>query len=151
MGYVSLFRAINKALQPQKRTAAPKTQVYVAINGQQAGPFTKTELTQLVKNGTLTSQTMVWQTGMPAWAPATNVPEVHKLLLLHTPKSKTPIKAPIPQAQQPPEHPLRSDLISAMAQLGFKGADVTKSVDALLTEQPQITCADALKILLQKQ
>lgn len=152
MSYSYLYRAINKVMQPQKQ-APNKMQVYVVVNGQQAGPFTKTELTQLIKNGTLTAETLVWELGMANWAQAATMPNVNKLLILNAPKRKA-IGALKPQAASKPEpkapHPLRADLINAMSQLGFKGADIAKSVDALLAEQPDITSAAALKILLKQ-
>ena len=143
-------------MQPKKVTPPKlpeqKMAVYVLVEGQQAGPSTKTELAQLVKNGTLRSETLVWEAGMPAWAPANSLPHVLKLLLLNAPKRKEP-KAPKVASQPTPEpkaeHPLRADLIDAMGQLGFKGAEVTKSVDALLAEQPEISSSAALKILLK--
>ena len=154
MGYGYLYRTLSKAMQPPK-TAANKTQVYIAIDGQQSGPFTKTELTQLVKKGVLTAQTWVWEAGMTDWAPAANLPHINKLLLLNAPKPKAPKtsieKASAVKAAPQKEHPLRADLIGALAQLGYKGPAVTKSVDKLLAAQPDISSSAALKILLQQQ
>lgn len=152
---------MSRAMQPKKVTPPKlpeqKMAVYVLVNGQQAGPFTKTELAQLVKNGSLQSETLVWEAGMAAWAPANSLPHVLKLLLLYAPKRKEPkepkASAPKPKPAPAPkaEHPLRADLIDAMGQLGFRGADIAKSVDVLLEEQPDITSSAALKILLQKE
>jgi hypothetical protein len=44
--------------------------VYVALNGQQAGPFDMAALQGLVANGQLTRDTLVWQAGMAQWAKA---------------------------------------------------------------------------------
>ena len=154
MGYGYLYRAMSKAMQPPK-TASNKTQVYIAINGQQSGPFTKTELTQLIKKGILTAQTWVWEAGMTDWVPAASLPHTNKLLLLNAPKpkpakvekaEKTSASKPAQQA----EHPLRADLISALAELGYKGPAITKSVDELLASRSDITSSSALKILLQQ-
>ena len=144
MGYASLFRTMTQAMQPQKPAGQGKTQVYLAINGQQSGPFTKTELIQLVKNGTLTADTYVWEAGMTNWATAATLPHVNKLLLLHAPKHAKV------QPQHTP-HPLRQDLIDAMSQLGCKGADTTKAIDSLLTSQPNIAIPDAIRLLLQQR
>ena len=133
-------------------------QVYVAVNGQTTGPFTKTELIQLVKSGTLTAESWVWETGMPNWVAAASLPHVNKLLVLHAPKKKAPDhsadtsqKASTPKIEPKAEHPLRQDLISAMSQMGFKGPDMTKSIDSLLAEQPDIQISEAIKLLLQKR
>ncbi|MBR2165130.1 MAG: DUF4339 domain-containing protein [Paludibacteraceae bacterium] len=159
MGYGYLYRSMSRAMQPKKVTPPKlpeqKMAVYVLVNGQQAGPFNKTELAQLVKNGTLQSDTLVWEAGMAAWGPANTLPHVLKLLLLNAPKRKEPKEpkaaAPTPKPAPEPkaEHSLRADLIDAMGQLGFRGADVAKSVDALLDEQPEISSSAALKILLK--
>lgn len=146
MGYVSLFRAMSHAMQPQKPAGSGKTQLYIAINGQQSGPFTKTELIQLVKNGTLTADTYVWEAGMANWATAATLPHVNKLLLLHSPK-RAKKSADAPKA----EHPLRKDLTEAMAQLGCKGAEITHAIDALLASRPDIQISEAIKILLQRK
>ena len=146
MGYVSLYRAMSQAMQPQKPAGSGKTQVYIAINGQQSGPFTKTELIQLVKQGTLTAETYVWEAGMANWAAAASLPHVNKLLLLHAPK-----RAPKAAEVTKPEHPLRKDLIEAMSQLGSKGADTTNAIDALLASRPDIQISEAIKILLQRK
>ena len=145
MGYVSMFKAVSKMMQPQQAPRQGKMQVYVAVNGQTTGPFTKTELIQLVKSGTLTAETWVWEAGMANWVAAASLPHVSKLLVLHAPKKKA-------AAQEMPktEHPLRQDLISAMSQMGFKGPDMTKAIDTLLSEQPEIQLSEAVKVLLKK-
>ena len=145
MSYSSLFRAMSKAMQTPSPAAA-KTHIYLAVNGQQSGPFTKTELIQLVKNGTLTADTYVWEAGMANWTIASELPHVNKLLLLHAPKRRHTATEP-----HKDEHPLRKDLIEAMAQLGCKGADTTRAIDTLLADQPDIHISDAVKILLQRK
>lgn len=153
MGYRALYNAMSRTMQPAKPPKIKK-ELYLVVNGQQAGPFTKTELERLVKSGTLTAETLAWETGMPAWVPAGTIPQLNKLLILYTPKRKEEAKASSLPAKQPqtiqPEHPLRADLIGAMSQLGFKGPDVVKSIDALLQAQPDISSSDALKQLLAK-
>jgi hypothetical protein len=49
---------------------SPQRQVFVALNGQQAGPFDLPTLQQMVRYGQLTLDTLAWQQGMPAWATA---------------------------------------------------------------------------------
>lgn len=157
MGYVSMFKAVSKMMQPQQAPGQGKMQVYVAVNGQTTGPFTKTELIQLVKSGTLTAETWVWEAGMANWVAAASLPHVNKLLVLHAPKKKAPEhsadaskKVATSKTEPKTEHPLRQDLISAMSQMGFKGPDMTKAVDTLLSEQPDIQLSEAVKVLLKK-
>lgn len=57
----------------------PTIQYYVAVNGQQAGPFNMTQMSQLVQNGNLTAQTLVWKQGMAQWAEASTVAELATL------------------------------------------------------------------------
>jgi uncharacterized RDD family membrane protein YckC len=42
-------------------------QWYYAINGQRQGPVSPAELEQLVRNGTIQADTLVWCQGMPDW------------------------------------------------------------------------------------
>ena len=48
-------------------------QVFVALNGQQAGPFDLNTLQQMVQAGELTRETLVWMNGMGCWAAASTV------------------------------------------------------------------------------
>ena len=57
---------------------APST-YYVAVNGQQSGPFDMNTLSTMVANGQLTKDTLVWKQGMPAWAAAGTVQELSAL------------------------------------------------------------------------
>lgn len=52
---------------------------FVAVNGQQSGPFDMNALSSMVKNGQLTKDTLVWKQGMPAWAAAGSVQELSSL------------------------------------------------------------------------
>lgn len=52
----------------------------LVIDGQQAGPFEKEQLQELVQKDVLTGQTYVWKQGMANWEFAENVPEVKALL-----------------------------------------------------------------------
>lgn len=57
----------------------PLPMYHVAINGVQQGPFPEAQLQQMVQQGQLTPDTLVWTQGMPAWAAANNVPALAKL------------------------------------------------------------------------
>ena len=152
MGYKYLLRTISKAMQSGNAASGAKAsgaggakmQVYAAVNGQQAGPFTKTELEKLIKNGLLQAGTLVWEAGLPNWVPAATLPHVNKLLLLNT----LPRRGPEAEPEAP--HPLRADLIAALGQLGFRGADTAKAVDALLAARPDISSGEAVKQLLRE-
>ena len=67
-------------------------QYYLAVNGQQLGPF---ELNQLIPNG-MTQNTMVWTDGMPTWAPASSVPELANLFAPPAAPAYPPTPGPAP-------------------------------------------------------
>ncbi len=57
----------------------PQTQFFVAVNGQQSGPFDMSVLQQMVSAGQITRESLVWKQGMAAWSPAGQVSEVSGL------------------------------------------------------------------------
>lgn len=57
----------------------PTVAYHVAINGQAAGPFDMTSLTQMAKNGQLTGNSLVWKNGMAHWEKAIAVDELKGL------------------------------------------------------------------------
>ena len=75
--------------QPQQQQAAPQqaappplpqaSTYYVAMGGQQAGPFDAAALKQYVQGGQLTKDTLVWKDGMPNWIAAGQVPDLSNL------------------------------------------------------------------------
>lgn len=54
-------------------------QFFVAVNGQQQGPFTFQTLQQMVQQGTVIRDTLVWKQGMPAWNKAGDTAELNTL------------------------------------------------------------------------
>lgn len=58
---------------------------YVAMNGQQAGPFDKAALIELSKSNTLTRDTLVWKSGLADWVPAGNQPDLQDLWTMTPP------------------------------------------------------------------
>lgn len=54
-------------------------QLYVAIDGQQAGPFDVPTVQSLVQQGRVTRETLIWKQGMANWAAASSVPETANL------------------------------------------------------------------------
>ena len=69
--------------QQQQPMAPPpmpaQSTFFVAVNGQQSGPFDMNALSSMVANGQLTKDTLVWKQGMPAWAAAGTVQELSSL------------------------------------------------------------------------
>lgn len=82
-------RMMNSVMPAQNAGQAPPPitpaggQLYASINGNQAGPFTEQEFIALIQKGLISNDTLVWKPGMSSWLPATQVPEVGKLLLLY--------------------------------------------------------------------
>jgi len=54
----------------------PAVQFFVALNGQQAGPYGIDVLTNMARQGSINAQTFVWKQGMTAWTPAGQVPDL---------------------------------------------------------------------------
>lgn len=69
----------NNINQQQNTTPPPLNQYYVAVNGQQSGPFGWQQLAQMAQSGQLTKDSLVWKNGMAEWLAAGQVPEVAKL------------------------------------------------------------------------
>ncbi|MCQ2197916.1 MAG: DUF4339 domain-containing protein, partial [Bacteroidaceae bacterium] len=67
--------------------------VYVAVNGQQTGPFNMQQLQQMAAAGQFTAQSLVWKQGMPQWAAASTLPELASLF--------APAVPPIPGSVPP--------------------------------------------------
>lgn len=57
----------------------PEIKLFIAVAGQQYGPYNMDMCKQMVQGGQLTPQSMVWMEGMPAWAPASLVPALQML------------------------------------------------------------------------
>ncbi len=61
---------------PGAAPAMSQTKYMVGINGNQYGPYDTVQLSQMVANGQINAQTLVWTQGMPGWTPAGQVPEL---------------------------------------------------------------------------
>lgn len=53
--------------------------LFLSVAGQSYGPYNYATCKQYVQSGQLTAQSMVWMEGMPAWAPAGQVPALQAL------------------------------------------------------------------------
>jgi len=56
-----------------------QVQLFVALDGKQAGPFELPTLQQMVQAGQLTRETLVWRQGMDTWSAASNLTELAPL------------------------------------------------------------------------
>jgi membrane protease subunit (stomatin/prohibitin family) len=54
----------------------PALQFFIAVNGQQTGPFTPEQMAQMAQQGNLKRDSLVWKAGMPQWAQAGTVSEL---------------------------------------------------------------------------
>lgn len=52
---------------------------FVAINNQQSGPFNNTQLSEMIKNGQISGETLVWNQGMIGWLKADAVSELQNI------------------------------------------------------------------------
>jgi hypothetical protein len=52
-------------------------QFFVAVNGQQQGPYAQQVLQQMIQQGSVTRDTLIWKQGMPSWVKAGDVAEVN--------------------------------------------------------------------------
>lgn len=75
--------------QNQNNTVPPPppmaTQFFVAVNGAQTGPYTEQVMQQMIQQGSLKAETMIWKNGMAAWAAANQVAEIAKLFTMVPP------------------------------------------------------------------
>ena len=77
--YASL---ISSSVTTEKRLPLQsiETAYWVLINGEQKGPLETVQLVQLKREGTLTSDTLVWKDGMVAWSKAGEQKDLQTLL-----------------------------------------------------------------------
>jgi hypothetical protein len=57
----------------------PTAQYFVAVNGQQTGPFNLSQLQQMVISGQFTPNTFVWKQGMQNWEEAGKLIDIQPL------------------------------------------------------------------------
>lgn len=86
-----MTQSFNTSAQVQTPPPINASTYYVVLNGQQAGPFDKTILKQMVVTRQLTQQTLVWKNGMSGWEPALNQADLNDIWLQTPP--------PLPQNQ----------------------------------------------------
>ena len=76
----NMMSGMNQPIQ-NNMTPPPLNNVmfHVALNGQATGPFDLNMLSQMVTQGTLTKDTLVWKQGMSNWAKADSIEELKNL------------------------------------------------------------------------
>ncbi len=77
--------SMNQNNQNNSNNSAPPplpglSPYHVAVGGTQQGPFNSDTLKQMVQQGTLTKESLVWKSGMSAWTKAGEVADL-KLIL----------------------------------------------------------------------
>jgi hypothetical protein len=61
---------------------------YAMLDGNQAGPFSETEITRLIGEKKISSETYIWIPGMRDWKRAKDMPEIARLVALAPPEFK---------------------------------------------------------------
>lgn len=123
----------------------PKDVFFAIIDGRQTGPMSESEMKVLVKNGSVSSSTLVWMPQLEQWTQAQFVPVVNKLLLLAQQLIKNQPSI-IPQKEI---NPIRSDLINAIVGLGFKKSDAISAIDKVIFHLPNVTLENGIKEALK--
>lgn len=68
----------------------PVSQYYVAVNGQQQGPYDEATFRGMIQSGAIKRETTVWKNGMAGWLPAGQVPELAALFSMTPPPPPPP-------------------------------------------------------------
>lgn len=91
MGFAAanqLSQSLSGSQQQSAGTPPPiptAVSYYIAVNGQQTGPFPMDQLKQKVGSGELTRESLVWKNGMAAWSAAGSVEELSALFSMVPP------------------------------------------------------------------
>ena len=76
---------------PPPIAPAPDIKLFIAVAGQQYGPYGMELCRQMVKGGQLTPQSMVWMEGLPAWTMAGQVAALLPLFAPPAPSAMPPL------------------------------------------------------------
>lgn len=71
-----MMQGLGRANSPAPPPVPGGEAWHVAANGQSQGPFSAQQIAAGISAGQVTPQTMVWTAGMPAWQPASQVPQL---------------------------------------------------------------------------
>jgi membrane protease subunit (stomatin/prohibitin family) len=69
----------------------PESQYFIAVNGQQQGPYDENGFRTMIQSGSVKRETMVWKNGMAAWTAAGQVPELAGLFNMMPPPPPPPM------------------------------------------------------------
>ena len=76
-----MMGGLNKPQTTMTPPPVPNVAYHVAVNGQATGPFDFATLSQMVANGSLTKDSLVWKQGMANWVQAGTVQELQSLFV----------------------------------------------------------------------
>lgn len=79
MGHAFQNQQFNSQSGMSTPPPPPVIQYFVAVNGQQTGPFTFQQMQSMVQSGQLTKQSLVWKQGMAGWLAAETQSELSNL------------------------------------------------------------------------
>ncbi|MBE0470588.1 MAG: SPFH domain-containing protein [Methyloprofundus sp.] len=80
----------NNATQSTPPPIPQQTQYFVALNGQQSGPFSLIDLANQIQSGTITRQTLIWNQALVEWTKAGEVGELVSYFSVMPPPLPTP-------------------------------------------------------------
>lgn len=72
---VGNLAAEHFSVNSQNIPPIPQKQYYLAIQGQQQGPYTSEQIGGLIRNKVITLDTLIWEDGMQNWAPISTLAE----------------------------------------------------------------------------
>lgn len=81
----------------------PEINLFIWAGGQQYGPYNYEVCEELVRNGQLSRESIVWMEGMDNWKPAAEEPRLAMLFAPAPPAMAMP-PSPMPPASMPPKH-----------------------------------------------
>ena len=83
--------SVNSTTPPPLMAQEPEISLYIAVGGQQYGPYSRDLCKQMVKNGQLTPNSMVWMEGMSQWTAASQVAALLSLFASPSPSAMPPL------------------------------------------------------------
>lgn len=69
------------------QVAAPPRYIYVIVNGEQKGPLTLGDITDMIRSGEVTPQTYMWKPGMAEWRLAKDITDISPTFDINPPKA----------------------------------------------------------------